>query len=483
MDESQILQETFYSGSPLKANSLNDIADAINAISARVSELESIVKNSSGSSSSTQDPTYSYEIRWFGAQEGETYGRPIHNYEGFVYTFIMKRFDYDVQRYTTVEVVNTSSAVSSWISKVNNALEKYSKAERVSGMSVEYKELGSDGNFGSATSMFARHFTPQSADTPANGDNINNDEVVKFNYVPVTGDGGWNSGLDIDEDGIVNNPLTEFEVYAKYKQSGEGSLFRELIDNAKTMTNPNSPRSNKLTLRIPDAIQGKFICSFNGADAIEKTTTGGFTAAPDNILSDGVTVLRGEQWDQILNAIKALAPANVSASNASNANVSPIVCGDISNVFKLKDCYRLYVSNPDFYPSTEYTRRCLKKAFYRLPDGFTETTSESEGKWLYYLQNGDFPNIKLRDGDVLVYFRKNKTFIDTTIRLDCFIDGKIPAADIGGGFPTWQFPAMLPELMRQLNFNSDWISYSQVTIRTLDGNGGITVNQHSIRSV
>lgn len=296
------------------------------------------------------------------------------------------------------------------------------------------------------------------------------DELQRYDY-PKTGRLGWNSGLDINQDniefgvnseGLANNPPTKFEVYANINYDNNGGIYKfgEYTSNMDGLE--YNVAENIKGLWIINAIKGIFtptIVTNNGTETPTYNNMINVLVANDNTLMAGYTVLRSGETITVDGVQET-----ISQSTWNNFKANPekyIFTNGQNGVIDYDKWYRLYLSDPEFYPSNTSFSRGYKKAFSRWPQtGFFDKI-DKDTEVTYTNSTMAYQNITLRKNDIFIYFKKNESIVSTNVYLSALvgINGvHIPSSSYGIPGEKWQLANQGAVLMYALD-NDDWISY------------------------
>lgn len=257
------------------------------------------------------------------------------------------------------------------------------------------------------------------------------DEFQRYDY-PIAGKLGWNKGLEIDENGIIHNPPTEFDIYANVDYDNNGGIYKigewsSYMDGIEF-----NVAENIEGLSLVKAIRNTLTAT---VDNIPTTYTNDtyVHVAKDNVLMAGFTVIKPENGHPTWAEFKANPGTYLQ---------------DITKY------YRTYLSDPESYPAyyDNSSQRGYERAFSRWPQsGFFDTYNGAEITYA----NGSLgnKNITLHEGDIFIYFKKNESLVSTRVYLGCIAsanDVHISSSSYGIPGDGWQLPGFGAELMYAL---------------------------------
>lgn len=406
------LNLTFKEGDVLYASQLTTIVQTLNSV---IDNINTAVESISSGSAA---PTYDYTFEF---------------YEGYVLAYNLVIYKHLGDKTYKEKSVSYSSGVSA----MEKALQDAKLGNSLS-LTLTVQERTTDDNFTQnenpkyircGATVQANGWQLAEGNEPGQG-HASFAELQRYNY-PTTGRLGWNSGLDVDGDGTVNNPPTEFEVYSNPSIYKIGA-WESFMDGV----NPNVAE-NIEGLSIIKAVKGTLTVGVDNNPSTTYTNEMHVRVAKDNVLMAGYTVLRASDpttptWQQF------------------KANPGDYVLKDVFTKY-----YRVYLSYPEYYPSTTLGQRGYKKAFSRFPQsGFYDTDVT--------YQNVTLANMKmtLHEGDIFIYFKKDESIIGTNVYLSAITTGSVRVYPTTYGVPGhgWQLPTFGDYFMHALD-NNDWISY------------------------
>lgn len=266
------LNLTFKEGDVLHASSLTSIVQTLNSVIDNINTaIESI---SSGSAAATYDYTFEFH-------EGYSLG----------YNLVIRKYQ-DGKTYREKVVPYYES-----VQTMENALKEKGLCTSFN-LVVTRQERTTDGEL-SFTTEGNPKFIRCGSNIQNNGWRLTNtgdgdttpghgyalyDEFQRYDY-PIAGRLGWNKGLEIDENGIIHNPPTEFDVYANtdiYK-IGEWSSYMDGVEF--------NVAENIGGLSLVKAIRNTLSVTVDNVPSTytHDTYVG---VAKDNVLMAGFTVLR-----------------------------------------------------------------------------------------------------------------------------------------------------------------------------------------------
>ena len=409
------LNLTFKEGDVLHASSLTSIVQTLNSVIDNINTaIESI---SSGSAAATYDYTFEFHegyslgynlvIRKY--QDGKTYREKVVPY------------------YESVQTMENALKEKGLCTSFNLVV---TRQERTADGELSFTTEGNPKFIRCGTNIQNNGWqltnTGDGDTIPGHGSALY-DEFQRYGYR-----GGWNNGLEMDENGIIHNPPTEFDVYANtdiYKIEPWSSYMDGIEFNVA---------ENIGGLSLVKAIRNTLSVTVDNVPSTYTHDTY-VHVAKDNVLMAGFTVIKPENGHPTWEEFKANPGTYLQ---------------DITKY------YRTYLSDPEFYPSDSSGARGYEMAFSRWPQsGFFDTYNGAEITYA----NGTLgnQNITLHEGDIFIYFKKNESLVSTRVYLGCIAsanDVHISSSSYGIPGDGWQLPGFGAELMYALE-NEDWISY------------------------